>query len=50
MLDGTMLGAASDENGSYLISNVPIGRYTLKGMFIGYETFEKEIRVEADEK
>ena len=50
MLDGTLFGTASDENGSYLISNVPIGRYTLIAMFIGYETYKKEIRVEADEK
>ena len=50
MLDGTMLGAASGENGHYLITHIPIGSYTLKAMFIGYETFEKKIRVEADEK
>ena len=48
MLDGTMLGAASDENGYYLITNVPIGSYTVKAMFIGYESIEKEVRVEAD--
>ena len=27
MLDGTMLGAASDENGYYIIKNIPIGTY-----------------------
>ena len=43
ILTGTMLGTASDENGNYLIENVPIGSYTLKAMFIGYETLEKEI-------
>ena len=48
MLDGTMLGAASDENGYYLITNVPIGSYTVKAMFIGYESIEKDVRVEAD--
>ena len=37
MLEGTMLGAASDNNGYYIIRNVPIGSYTLKAMFIGYE-------------
>ena len=50
MLDGTMLGSASDVNGSYLITNVPIGSYTIRAMFIGYETFEKEFRVEADKQ
>ena len=48
MLDGTMLGAASDENGYYLITNVPIGSYTVKAMFIGYESIAKAVRVEAD--
>ena len=50
MLDGTMLGAASDENGHYFITKIPIGSYTLKAMFIGYETLEKKVRIEADEK
>ena len=48
MLNGTMLGAASDEKGYYLITNVPIGSYTVKAMFIGYESIEKEVRIEAD--
>ena len=43
ILDGTMLGAASDENGFYSITNVPIGNYTIRAMFIGYKTLEKEI-------
>lgn len=50
MLDGTMLGAASDENGYYIIKNIPIGTYTLRAMFIGYEAYEKEVKIEADEK
>ena len=50
MLDGTMLGAASDENGHYIITNIPIGRYTLKAMFIGYETLKKKVRVSADQQ
>ena len=50
MLDDTMLGAASDENGYYIIKNIPIGTYTLRAMFIGYESYEKEVKIEADEK
>ena len=50
MLVGTMLGAASDENGYYIIKNIPIGTYTLRAMFIGYEVYEKEVKIEADEK
>ena len=48
MLNGTMLGSASDENGNYLINNVNIGGYTLRAMFIGYESQEKEIRIEGN--
>ena len=36
ILEDIMLGAASDENGNYLINNVPIGGYTIRVMFIGY--------------
>ena len=43
MLSGTMLGSATNENGDYLISDVPIGSFTIMAMFIGYETIEKEI-------
>ena len=50
MLSGTMLGSASDENGAYLISDVPIGSFTLMAMFIGYETIEKEIQISADQE
>ena len=43
ILKNTMLGAASNENGHYIITNIPIGSYTVIAMFIGYETLEKEI-------
>ena len=43
ILEDIMLGAASDENGHYMITNVPIGSYTIRAMFIGYETLQKEI-------
>ena len=43
LLLGTNLGNASDLDGTYMISNIPFGRYTLKVMFIGYENLEKEI-------
>jgi hypothetical protein len=33
----TLLGASSDENGDYRISNVPLGRKTIKVSYIGYE-------------
>jgi TonB-dependent receptor len=37
-LVGTSLGAASDMDGNYLISNVIAGSYTLKVSYIGYKT------------
>ncbi len=37
LVDGTLQGAATDENGEYAILNVPPGNCTLKFMFIGYQ-------------
>ncbi len=34
---GTSLGAATDVNGSYNISNIPVGTYTLKATYLGYQ-------------
>ena len=50
MLMDTNMGIASDLDGAYIISDVPIGSYTLLAMFIGYDNLEKIIRVEADQK
>ena len=50
ILSATMLGSATNENGYYLISDVPIGSFTIIAMFIGYETIEKEIQVAADQE
>ncbi len=37
IVDGTQLGAISDQDGSYFIINVPPGTYTVQASFIGYE-------------
>lgn len=37
IVEGTTLGAASDNNGNYLISNIPSGNQTLTASYIGYE-------------
>jgi len=34
---GTSLGAASDVNGDYLISNVSAGEYSVRASYIGYQ-------------
>lgn len=34
---GTMMGAATDENGEYVILNIPVGKYDLSATFMGYQ-------------
>ena len=36
IIEGTTYGAATDENGNYLIINVPVGIYTVAAHYIGY--------------
>lgn len=36
MLKGTNLGAATDENGKFIIINVPVGTYEVRASMIGY--------------
>lgn len=38
MLMGTQRGAATDTLGNYLIENVPVGAYTMRFSYMGYET------------
>jgi hypothetical protein len=38
ILKGTILGAATDENGKYFIINVPVGSYEVKASMIGYNS------------
>ncbi len=37
IIEGTNMGAASDENGEYIILNVPTGKYTLICTYMGYQ-------------
>lgn len=46
---GTSLGAATDLNGNYYITNVPAGSYTLKAMYVGYKTLNVRIQLKAGE-
>ena len=49
-LTGTMLGAASNENGNYVILNIPPGTYEVRYSFIGYETVVVEdVRIIVDQ-
>ncbi len=50
MVVGTALGAKTDHNGEYTIKNVPIGTYTVKITYIGYQSIEAaSVHVGADE-
>ncbi len=44
-LDGTTFGAATTADGTYRIANVPAGSYTLQATYLGYESFERPVRV-----
>ena len=49
LIDGTGLGAATDENGEYFILNVAPGAYTMRAEIIGYQTaVELDVRVFID--
>lgn len=37
----TSLGAATDSDGSYVITDVPVGNYSLQFYYLGYETLTK---------
>ncbi len=45
MLSSTNIGAATDLNGNYFISNVPPGTYTIRATYIGYGTKEMHVDV-----
>ncbi len=49
ILEGTSIGAPSDINGKYLITNVPVGSYVMKVSYIGYNTVSIGIQVKEGE-
>ena len=46
-LSGTDIGTVSDDNGYFILTNVPYGTYTLKASFIGFS--ENQIDIILDE-
>ncbi len=45
VLLGTSLGAATDANGSYTISNVPVGSHAVRVTYIGYNRQTAQVQV-----
>ena len=41
-ISGTSLGAATDDEGAFIIKNITPGQYNIKVSYIGYETVEAE--------
>ncbi len=48
-LEGTQLGAASNQNGNYTINNIPVGEYTLIVSGVGYAEQKESIHLENSE-
>jgi outer membrane receptor protein involved in Fe transport len=49
MIEGTVLGAATDPDGNYIIINVPVGTHRVKATMIGYESkILTDVMVSAD--
>lgn len=47
VLEGTSIGAATDENGYYIINSLPTGKTDLTGVYIGYQRWTiKDITLE----
>jgi TonB-linked SusC/RagA family outer membrane protein len=49
LLEKTSFGAAADIDGSYVITNIPAGSYTLVARFIGYEQIRQIVTVSDSE-
>ncbi|MEO5673045.1 MAG: SusC/RagA family TonB-linked outer membrane protein, partial [Chitinophagales bacterium] len=46
-LQGTQLGASTEDDGSYVISGVPYGTYTLMVTYVGYKTYSQSLSINA---
>lgn len=47
---GKDISAMTDEEGKYILSNLPAGTHTLRVEAEGYETWEKEVTVDQDKE
>ncbi len=44
---GALFGTAADNDGFYALARVPVGRYTLRATFIGFDTYEETLTLAA---
>ncbi len=48
-IEGTQFRAGTDENGKYAILNVPVGTYSVKCTYVGYDSqIQNDVKVSAD--
>jgi outer membrane receptor for ferrienterochelin and colicins len=47
VIKGTSLGGATDQSGHYIIRGVPPGVYTIAVTAVGFQTVEKQVRIDA---
>lgn len=50
MIEGLKLGVLTDDNGSFLIKNVPQGKHNVVVSFIGYRTLFKTVEITSSKK
>ncbi len=48
IIEGTTRGASTDVNGFFMISQVPVGEYTLVITYLGYDTLRHALSIQAD--
>lgn len=46
VLEGTQIGTRTDNAGYYSITRIPVGSYTLRVSYVGYETQTKKVTIE----
>lgn len=46
-IEGSSLGVATDVNGEFTLSNVPVGKQTVKVRYLGYKEYSKKIELKA---
>lgn len=47
-IKGTTTGTVSDATGHFLLKNLPVGKHIIVLSFLGYQTLEQEVNIEAD--